>query len=250
MTAGSTAMLSIVDEFHPRMLAIRIARGLKAVDVIDGRNWTGQRRGPSVATCYEFATPEPGLAIESDHTMTIAATAVSGQLEKEIARKLVAMRGGVPIIGLARTSEKAQGHGIEIRRSDCAQPDQLKASLEGVGALLLVSGIDAPDGRIQQHRNVIEAARFAGVGKIVYTSIQGPEEGRGFSPVVQSNRQTEADIRASGLTWAIGRNGIYVEPDIEYIDSYRKRGEIANSPCNGNAAIQPARNSPPPMRAC
>ncbi len=93
--------------------------------------------------------------------------------------------------------------------------------------------MDAPEARIGQHRNVIEAARAAGVSKIVYTSIQGPETGTTFSPVVQSNRQTEADIRASGLAWAIGRNGIYIEPDIEYIDSYRARGEIANSAGDG-----------------
>jgi len=90
-----------------------------------------------------------------------------------------------------------------------------------------------PEDRIGQHRNVIEAAKAAGVAKIVYTSIQGSEVGTAFSPVVQSNRQTEADIRASGLDWTIGRNGIYIEPDVEYIDSYRAKGEIANSAGDG-----------------
>ncbi len=165
--------------------------------------------------------------------MTIAVTAVSGQLGREIAQALLEMPGGTPVVGLARTPQKALGLGIEIRPGDYSKPDQLQASLAGIDALLLVSGIDAPDERIQQHRNVIEAARIAGVGKIVYTSIQGPEQGTRFSPVVQSNRQTEADIRASGLTWAIGRNGIYIEPDVDYIDSYRTRGEIANSAGDG-----------------
>lgn len=92
--------------------------------------------------------------------------------------------------------------------------------------------MDAPDDRVQQHRNVIDAAKAGGVAKIVYTSIQGAEEGTAFSPVVRSNRQTEADIRDSGLAWAFGRNGIYIEPDVEYLDSYRVRGEIAN--CAGD----------------
>lgn len=161
--------------------------------------------------------------------MTLAVTAVSGQLGAEIVRKLIALPNGEPVIGLARTPENAQGLGIEIRPGDYDKPDRLKASLKGVNALVLVSGMAPPDDRIGQHRNVIEAAKAAGVGKIVYTSIQGPDEGTAFSPVVQSNRQTEADIRASGLDWAIGRNGIYIEPDVEYIDSYRARGEIANS---------------------
>ena len=69
--------------------------------------------------------------------------------------------------------------------------------------------------------------------KIVYTSIQGADEGTAFSPIVQSNRQTEEDVRGSGLKWVIGRNGIYIEPDVEYIETYKDRGEIAN--CAGDA---------------
>ncbi len=161
--------------------------------------------------------------------MTYAVTAVSGQLGRAIAETLVALPGGVPVVGLARSPGKVADLGIDLRPGDYNRPEQLQASLAGVDALVIVSGMAPPDERIQQHRNVIDAARAAGVKKLVYTSIIGPEEGTRFSPVVQSNRQTEADIRASGLDWAIGRNGIYIEPDIDYIDSYKARGEIANS---------------------
>lgn len=164
--------------------------------------------------------------------MTIAVTAVSGHLGREIARALQDIAPGEPVVGLARTPQNAQGLGIEVRPGDYGRPDELTSSLAGVDAVLLVSGMDAPDKRIQQHRNVIEAARSAGVRKIVYTSIEGPEDGTAFSAVVASNRQTEADIRASGLEWAIGRNGIYIEPDVEYVESYKARGEIAN--CAGD----------------
>lgn len=99
-------------------------------------------------------------------------------------------------------------------------------------AVLLVSGMDDPQKRIEQHRNVIDAAKKNNVKKIVYTSIIGDEEGTAFSPIVQSNRQTEKDIKASGLEWVIGRNGIYIEPDLEYIDTYVKEGGIIN--CAGN----------------
>lgn len=164
--------------------------------------------------------------------MTIAVTAVTGQLGAEIVRALAAADTGEPIIGLARSPAKAGSLGIEVRPGDYADRDRLKTSLAGVDTLLLVSGMAAPEERIGQHRNVIEAAKDAGVTKIVYTSIQGAETGTDFSPIVQSNRQTEADVRESGLDWAIGRNGIYIEPDIEYIESYKARGEIAN--CAGD----------------
>ncbi len=165
--------------------------------------------------------------------MTIAVTAASGQLGAAIAHALVELDPGEPIIGLARTPAKAAGLGIEIRPGDYEDPDQLRASLDGVDRLLLVSGMAAPEVRIGQHRNVITAAREAGVKKVVYTSVQGAETGTSFSPIIQSNRQTEADIRASGLDWVIGRNGIYIEPDVDYIESYKKLGAIMNSAGDG-----------------
>ncbi len=168
--------------------------------------------------------------------MTIAVTAASGQLGSEIIKALLDMQTGEPVIGLARNPANALHLGIEIRPGDYDDEDQLRTSLAGVDTLLLVSGMAAPEDRIGQHRNVINAARAAGVGKIVYTSVQGAEEGTSFSPIIQSNRQTEEDVRSSGLDWAIGRNGIYIEPDVEYIDSYKKAGEIANCAGDGLCA--------------
>lgn len=182
--------------------------------------------------------------------MTFAVTAVSGRLGREIATKLTERAHGARVVGLARTPEKATGLGIEVRPGDYSQPDQLRASLAGVDGLVLVSGMDAPDARIQQHRNVIEAARLAGVAKIVYTSVQGAASGTSFSPVVQSNRQTEDDVRASGLIWAIGRNGIYIEPDVDAIDSYRAKGEIANSAGEGRCGYTTRSEHGSPIARC
>ena len=165
--------------------------------------------------------------------MSIAVTAVTGHLGNQIARALSKAAPNQTVVGLARTPDKARGLSIEVRPGDYTAPEQLQKSLAGIDTLLLVSGMAAPDERIQQHRNVINAAKAAGVSKMVYTSIQGAEEGTAFSAIVQSNRQTEADIRASGLDWAIGRNGIYIEPDIEYIETYKAQGEVANCADSG-----------------
>lgn len=164
--------------------------------------------------------------------MTIAVTAVSGKLGREIVQTLARTTTRETVIGLARNLDKAQELNIEVRAGDYDKREQLNQSLVGVDTLLLVSGMAPPDERIQQHRNVLDAAKTAGVRKIVYTSIQGAEAGTGFSSIVQSNRQTEADVRASGMDWVIGRNGIYIEPDVAYIDTYKARGEISN--CAGD----------------
>lgn len=160
--------------------------------------------------------------------MKIAVTAASGALGSSIVKALLNETSADNVIAVARTPAKAEYLGVEVRQGDYKEPEQLEKAFQDVEAVLLVSGMDDPKLRIGQHRNVINAAKKAGVKKIVYTSIQGAEEGNAFSPVVQSNRQTEQDIKESGLNWAIGRNGIYIEPDVEYIDSYKKIGAIKN----------------------
>lgn len=165
--------------------------------------------------------------------MTIAVTAVSGQLGSTIAKKLVARNPGVNIVGLARSPDKVQVQGLEVRAGEYTDGHAMKTALSGVRTLLMVSLNTPPDIRADQHRIAIKAAKEAGVRRIVYTSVQGAENGTAFSPVVQSNRQTEADIQASGMDWTIGRNGIYIEPDVEYIDSYIQAGAIRNSAGDG-----------------
>ena len=160
--------------------------------------------------------------------MKIAVTSANGQLGTSIIKQLIRENGNENVIGIARTPEKAKHLEIEVRKGDYNYREEFDLALKGVDKVILLSGMDAPDKRIQQHRNVIEAAKQNGASKIVYTSIVGDEENTAFSPVVQSNRQTEQDVRESGLKWVIGRNGIYIEPDLEYLDHYIEEGEIRN----------------------
>lgn len=164
--------------------------------------------------------------------MKIAVTAANGQLGSAIVKELIQAIGKENVIGIVRTPEKAAHLGVELRKGDYNLREDFDVALQGVDGVVLISGMDEPQKRIQQHRNVIEAAKANGVKKIVYTSIIGDEEKNAFSPIVQSNRSTEQDVKKSGLAWAIGRNGIYVEPDLEYIDTYQTEGEIRN--CAGD----------------
>lgn len=164
--------------------------------------------------------------------MKIAVTAANGQLGSAIVNQLIKEIGSENVIGIVRTPEKASHLGIEIGKGDYNKREDFDSALKGITSVLLVSGMDDPQKRIQQHRNVIEAAKQNGVQKIVYTSIIGDEHETAFSPIVKSNRQTEKDVQESGLNWVIGRNGIYIEPDLEYINTYVKEGEIRN--CAGD----------------
>ena len=37
----------------------------------------------------------------------------------------------------------------------------------------------------------------------------------------------------SKIDWSIGRNSLYIEPDLEYIETYKKLGAIVNSADKG-----------------
>jgi NAD(P)H dehydrogenase (quinone) len=168
--------------------------------------------------------------------MKIAVTGASGKLGGAIVRRLVKTIGTDQVIAIARTPVKANDLGVEVRAGDYESKPQFEKALTGIDALVLVSGMDTPEERIQQHRNVILAARNTGVKKIVYTSIMGESEGSSFSAIVNSNRQTEEDIKGCGLQWSIGRNGLYIEPDIDYLDNYIMAGKIVNCAGDGKCA--------------
>ena len=168
--------------------------------------------------------------------MKIAITSASGQLGTAIVKSLIDSISQENVIAIARTPEHAESLGVEVRAGDYTQREQFDTALRGVDTLLLVSGNDDPEKRKQQHANVIDAAKAAGVRKVVYTSIIGPMRDSDFSPVVKSNRHTEEYLKNSGLTWSIGRNGIYLEPDLEYLDHYRKDGKITNCAGDGRCA--------------
>ena len=160
--------------------------------------------------------------------MKVAVTAASGLLGGAIVKQLIGEIGSENIVGTARTPSKAEHLGITLMPGDYNSKSDFVAAFKGVDVVMIVSGMDTPEKRIGQHRNIIHAAKEAGARKLVYSSIIGVEGKSSFDVIVQSNRQTEQDIRKSRLAWSIGRNGLYIEPDVEYIETYKKDGKIAN----------------------
>jgi NAD(P)H dehydrogenase (quinone) len=164
--------------------------------------------------------------------MKVAVTAGSGTLGSTVIRHLIPVIGKENILAIARNADKAKNLGVKVQKGDYNNKEDFLAALPGMDVVLIVSGMDTPENRIAQHRNIIQASIETGVRKIVYTSIAGESGNSTFDPIVLANRQTEKDIQESGLEWSIGRNGLYIEPDIEFIDEYKKEGKIAN--CAGD----------------
>ena len=140
----------------------------------------------------------------------LAVTGSTGALGGRIARTLADLRIEQRLI--VRDAGRAPKlDGAEVREvpGGYADPAGFREALEGVGTLFLVSAEEAPD-RVAQHRNAVEAAREAGVERIVYTSFLGAAEDSTFL-LGRDHWATEAAIRETGLDFTFLRDSFYMD---------------------------------------
>ncbi len=140
---------------------------------------------------------------------SIAITGATGQLGRLVVSGLKSrVPAGTEIIALARSPAKAAELGVTVREADYSRPENIDRALAGVDTLLLISSNELGR-RAAQHGNVIEAAKEAGVKRIVYTSLLHADTFP--AAIAEEHLATEARIKASGLPFTILRNGWYTE---------------------------------------
>ncbi len=161
--------------------------------------------------------------------MHIAISGATGQLGRLAIAALKAR--SAPIIALARDPARAADLAVETRAFDYARADA--AALEGVDTLVLISSSDFND-RAGQHRKAIAAAKAAGIGRIVYTSILKGDA----QPMLlaQDHIATEAALRESGIPVTILRNGWYTENFTGALGAAIEHGAIIGAAGNGRVS--------------
>lgn len=137
---------------------------------------------------------------------TIAITGATGQFGA-IALDLLKAKN-TNVIALVRTPAKISD--VEARKFDYSKTEGQVESLSGVETLILVSSSEVGQ-RSQQHYNVIEAAKKAGVKHIIYTSLLGATNDNTVKSLAGEHVETEAALKASGMAYTILRNGWYTE---------------------------------------
>ncbi len=140
--------------------------------------------------------------------MTIAITGATGQLGRLVVENLKIRTKPADLVALVRTPAKAADLGIAARAADYAQPATLVSALAQVDTLLLISSNEIGS-RAAQHRNVIDAAKNAGVRRIVYTSLLHADTS--VLNLAGEHLETERLLKASGIAYTILRNGWYTE---------------------------------------
>jgi len=141
----------------------------------------------------------------------IAITGATGQLGQLVIDNLLKTVAARQLVAIVRNPAKAQAlsdQGIVVRQGDYTDEAALKSALQGVEKLLLISGSEVGQ-RAVQHRNVINAAKTAGVKFIAYTSLLHADK----SPLGLhvEHVETEKMLAESGITYTLLRNGWYTE---------------------------------------
>ncbi|HSX97487.1 MAG TPA: SDR family oxidoreductase [Streptomyces sp.] len=142
--------------------------------------------------------------------MSIVVTGATGHLGKYVVEGLLEKVPAEQITAVVRSEEKAAGfaaRGVKIAIADYNTPGSFDGVLAAGDKVLLISGSEIDKGRVAQHQVVIDAAKAAGVALLAYTSAPSSLT----AALADDHRGTEAALLASGLPYALLRNGWYNE---------------------------------------
>jgi uncharacterized protein YbjT (DUF2867 family) len=164
----------------------------------------------------------------------IVVTGATGLLGGAVVERLLgtvpATEIGVSVRDPAKATALAD-RGVRVRRGDYDDAASLAHAFAGADQLLLVSAAATGETALRQHRTAIDAARRAGVRRVVYTSHMGANPASAFAPMVD-HAATEALLADSGLAFTALRNGFYAASGRMLLGRAFETGEVA-APADG-----------------
>lgn len=143
----------------------------------------------------------------------ILITGATGQLGTAVIRQLLQKVSPDQIATFVREQSKAvdlRKQGLTIRLGHYDDTESLDRAMQGIETVLLIAGTDEQN-RLSQHQNVVNAAKKAGVQRIVYTSRALKNPATLVNQLMKGHFQTEDYIKASGLPYTLFQNILYMD---------------------------------------
>jgi NAD(P)H dehydrogenase (quinone) len=129
--------------------------------------------------------------------------------------------------------------GVEVRFADFDQPESLPLAFAGIERMFMISASNATGKRYDQHNAAINAARNAGVQRLVFPSmpkVDDPQHPIGL--VAAEYRDAEELLERSGLPYTVLRDAPYSELHvIERFTPALAAGEMRINTVGGKAAF-------------
>ncbi|MCX5332142.1 MULTISPECIES: SDR family oxidoreductase [unclassified Streptomyces] len=142
--------------------------------------------------------------------MSIVVTGATGHLGRHVIEQLLEKVPADQVTAVVRSAEKGAdfaAKGVKLAIADYNTPETFGSLFASGDKVLLISGNEFDKGRVNQHKVVIDAAKAAGVALLAYTSAPGSLT----AALADDHRGTEEALLASGLPYALLRNGWYHE---------------------------------------
>lgn len=143
----------------------------------------------------------------------ILITGATGQLGTAVIQTLLEKTSANQIAALVRDESKASAlkeKGVDIRVGNYDDTASLDQAMQGIEKVLLIAGTDEGK-RLQQHQNVVDAAKRAGVSCIAYTSRNLRDVNTLTNKLMVGHFQTEDYIKDSRLPYVIFRSTLYMD---------------------------------------
>ena len=139
----------------------------------------------------------------------LAVTGSTGEIGGRVVSRLAGR--GIPQRLIVRDPARAPSFKecVPAAASDYGDADGMRQALQGVRTLFLVSAREHPD-RLRQHLTAVDAARDAGVERIVYLSFLAAAPDATFT-LARQHFATEEHIRGSGMRFTFLRSSLYAD---------------------------------------
>ena len=177
------------------------------------------------------------LSSESEPSdMKIGVTGATGQLGRLVMDDLLQKCTAAELVAVVRDAAKADDlarKGVEVRVADYEDRASLDAAFAGLDKLLLISSNEVGK-RAPQHKNVIDAAKAAGVKHLVYTS--APKATTSPLVLAPEHKATEEYLAASGVPYSVVRNNWYTENYAQAMKTARETGAVVAATGAGRVA--------------
>jgi NAD(P)H dehydrogenase (quinone) len=154
---------------------------------------------------WSIVEGEPEMPPEAEIAVTGATGEIGGRVAARLAERSVPQRLVVRDADRAPSIDRAE---VAVA-SSYADSEGMRRALDGMGTLFLVSGRESID-RLEQHLAAVDAARGAGVERIVYLSFLGAAPDATFT-LARQHFATEEHVRASGARHTFLRSSMYAD---------------------------------------
>jgi uncharacterized protein YbjT (DUF2867 family) len=159
----------------------------------------------------------------------------------ELIRRGRAVRGGV------RSAPKESTPGIETVVADLDKPDTLAAAFDGVETAILSTAADTA--QPQQHSNFLNAARKAGVKRIIRISVVGANPESSIE-LERMNGQTDREFADSGIATTVLHPQSFMQNFLGQVGTMRAMGKVFSCTGNGKIPFVDARDIGAAAAAC